>query len=265
MIKHLLFLTFIFNLSLAWAQETPECVSIKKSKNSPERSINIVIVPSDFGSDMDHFESKVRDLWSDISQIDPYSSQVDTMNVIIAKIPSKSNSYCEVSKENDRILNCNWFKAAGQADHCFKGPQRYVITIHNSDHHAGSGLVEGAASTLAKSASGIIPHELGHAIFNLADEYTYVGKANGPNCAKQSSCAPWQDLIDAGLATCQTGCPGNSKFTSTPNIMRTLEVKDFGHVNNRLICCRFKKLTGEYPNFCDQYSSVGSGLDKFCR
>lgn len=245
--------------------EEGRCVSLRESKNSNSKSLNLVFVPSGFNNDMDAFERYVRNAWKKIESFEPFSAEIDTVNVVIARIPHKSDSYCKFDKKIGRLLVCKRSTAKSLASRCIQGSNKTVIAIHNSPIHGGSG---GAVATSTTSPQGIptIIHELGHTMFDLADEYTEKNASlTGGNCSSvRSHCSEWQDLIDAGLASCEPGCRNNSKFTSEENIMRSLGATSFGHVNNRLICCKFKQKTGEYPPFCDTYKNVGEGLEKFC-
>lgn len=264
--KFIITLFAVLTLSVAHAQdESPKCEYLKQSKNTPVKSINIVIVPSAFGDDVEKFASTIKPLWDEVSEFTPFSANVESMNVILAKVPHTEEGYCEFSTANDRVLECDGLKAARLADKCYSGTNRYTITIHNSTRHGGSGARFGASATLARSSAAIIAHELGHSIFNLADEYADPGKDSGKNCSSKSTCDAWKDLIDAGLATCEPGCEAKLKYTSPDTLMGSLSEKSFGHVNSRIMCCQFKKLTGQYPQFCDTYQSVGQGLDAFCR
>ncbi|MFL5785465.1 MAG: M64 family metallopeptidase [Bacteriovoracaceae bacterium] len=251
--------------SLAFA-DSDECVKIRSSKNPDNRSINIVFVASGFLGKLDEFESSVKDHWKEISAYEPFSDQVETLNVWIVKASLASDGFCSFSNSIERLTKCNSLKGLLLANKCTNFTNRQVVIIHNTDRYGGSGGAVAAATNHPKSAR-VIVHELGHSLFNLADEYEASdGSLKGPNCAPvKNNCSSWQDLIDAGLATCQPGCPSTKRLMSYPSVMKALEENSFGHVNHRHICCKFKKETGEYPGFCDQYATIGEGLDRFCR
>lgn len=241
-----------------------DCVRIRESANAAGRSINIVFVPSGFGDELDHFEEQVREHWQGVSNYAPFSDDVRNLNVWVVK--RSSSSYCEFKSKNERVLSCSGPRALAHATSCVPSSKnRQIVVIHNSPVHGGSGGSIASATTTARSPQ-VIVHEIGHSLFGLADEYTVDGHANGPNCSsKKADCSAWRDLIDAGLATCEAGCPGNTKLTNASNIMRALHEPSFGAVNERLICCKFKKMTGAYPGFCEPYTNIGKGLDAFCK
>ncbi len=261
-----LFITLCTLLStLAFAQ-SQECVKIKSSKNSEDQSINLVFVGSAFGGQFNQFEATVRRHWRAIERFTPFSRQINTMNVVIVKASGTTDDFCGFNSSIDRLLTCNIGKANALADRCSSRTNRQVVVIQNVSQHGGSGG-ELAVATNSLHAPATIVHEIGHSLFNLADEYTRSDAGgNGPNCGGQfRQCAGWQDLIDAGLATCESGCRNNAKFTSSPSIMRDLEQTSFGHMNQRNICCTFRQKTGEYPAFCQTYQNIGAGLDSYCR
>jgi hypothetical protein len=73
----------------------------------------------------------------------------------------------------------------------------YVVAVANSSKYGGAGYPTNNLGTVAggnSSASQVLIHELGHAMGNLADEYTYGGpqvysgpEPNAPNSSKQDA------------------------------------------------------------------------------
>jgi len=68
----------------------------------------------------------------------------------------------------------------------------YVIAVANSNKYGGAGYPTSNLGTVAGgngSASQVMIHEMGHALGNLADEYTYGGPANysGPEPSARNS------------------------------------------------------------------------------
>lgn len=263
--RSLPWLLLAFTLS-AFAQ-SPDCVKVRDSIQDQKKSLNLVFVPSGFNDKLDVFEAKIREHWQTVSLYEPFSNSVDTLNVWIAKVPHEDEPYCHFDSTIKRLLRCSSSRAKTQAKVCVPESQnRHVIVIHNTDVYGGSGGTVATATNNILSAK-IIVHELGHSIFKLADEYDdKYGFTGGPNCvSKSSNCSAWQDLIDAGLASCEEGCAEKKRSTSEKSVMRVLSEPSFGHVNQRYICCRYKEMTGKFPQFCDQYQAIGQGLEKFCQ
>ncbi|MGE0546996.1 MAG: M64 family metallopeptidase [Kofleriaceae bacterium] len=75
-----------------------------------------------------------------------------------------------------------------------------IIIIANTSEHAGCArradrlIVQAATSA---RAAAVLGHELGHALFGLADEYVETGRPcqTGPNLTYSLTAIPWQDLI----------------------------------------------------------------------
>lgn len=250
-----------------FAIATDRCVYLKRSAYPQERSLNLVFVPSGFGNDLDSYEEAVRESWPTISQFEPFSDGVDSLNVIIAKPTGHSGRLCRQHNSIARVFRCETMQGRRLADNCLSDTNRHVMIVNNSAIYGASGLREGSNVNIGNAAAARqIVHELGHAMFSLSDEYTdRNASVIGQNCTGNRNCAPWQDLIAAGMASCRPGCRSNAKFTSEETIMDVLESNTFGHVNTRLICCVFKDQTGAYPRICDPYRHIGAGLDAFCR
>lgn len=258
-----LILSFFYNTAVA----TDRCVYLKRSAYPQERSLNLVFVPSGFGNDLEGYEAAIRQQWPTISQFDPFSDGVNSLNVIIAKPRGFSRNLCRPHRNISRVFDCNKKRGRQLANTCISNTNRHVMIVNNSGVYGASGLSEASNINIHNPQAGRqIVHELGHALFKLSDEYTdRNASVIGQNCTSNRSCVPWQDLISAGLATCRPGCRGNLKFTSEDTIMDLLSSNTFGHVNTRLICCVFKENTGSYPQMCDTYRHIGAGLDAFCR
>ncbi len=261
-----LFITLCTLLSTLTFAQAQECVKIKSSKNPEDRSINVVFVGSAFGGQFSLFDRSVRQHWRAIERFTPFSRQINTMNVWVVKASGETDDFCGFNSSIERLITCDIRKANALAEKCASSTNRSVVVIQNTSQFGGSGG-DISVATNAYQAPSIIVHELGHSLFKLADEYTRSDAGTqGPNCGGQfRQCSGWQDLIDAGLATCESGCRNNTRFTSSSSIMRSLDETSFGHMNQRNICCVFNQMTGEYPGFCQTYQNVGAGLDNYCQ
>ncbi len=100
------------------------------------------------------------------------------------------------------------------------GGDGYVVILNNKSEERGvSYAVCGgeAAITNAMVDGGIrpFPHELGHSIACLDDEYLIenYGRAPRINCSTDSSCSSWQKYSGVG---CYQTCSSEDRFRSTP-------------------------------------------------
>lgn len=250
------------HLALAATEPQGSCEKIRSATNRSGKAINLVFVASGFNGQMAHFEESIRTFWAGMEDYAPFSRDVDSLNVFISKHENKANSFCDY---DGRKLHCNYLKGKSLGNKCDTTGKTKFIVIHNSTEYGGLGG-EIPSASVNRDAVHLIVHELGHSLWDLADEYTdRDGVSHGKNCSSSSACAEWQDLIDAGLASCQEGCNSNRFYSDETNVMRNFNQHSYGHVNRRLICCQFKRFTDEYPRFCDEYKDIGEGLDKFCR
>ena len=103
----------------------------------------------------------------------------------------------------------------------------------------GGVAVTGLSSYACGSPAGLVPHELGHSIASLEDEY---GDANSSqegsylpqaNCSDDPSCSKWKGMTDVGCYQgCGTGSPPNFGFKNwyrptEISIMRDIIVNEF--------------------------------------
>ena len=236
-------------------------MKLRDSGSAEKNSFNIVFVSSGF-DDVDAFEDLIRSSFSQIEKtFEPLSGEVNGLNIYLLKSPGES--FCKTS---DGLLDCEHDKAFSASKTCLRDSNKVVFTVHNSGGKFIRGNTRGKHVMISNhdNMKNSIVHELGHALFSLADEYDNGGLPDQRNCTSSSACTEWKDLIDAGLASCTPGCKNKASFIAGTSIMSDPHAKTYGHNNQRLICCSYKKKTGEFPGFCDQYQNVGTGLEAFC-
>lgn len=253
-------LLFFFILMCGQAFGT-DCLKIRESEYPDNRSFNIVFVSSGFETEA-AFEELIRGTWSTIEKtFEPLAAEVSSYNIFILK--ASEESFCTIT---GGLLDCQHDRAVSAARECFSRDNKVVFTVHNSGGVFIRGNTRGHHVMISNhpNMKNSIAHELGHALFSLADEYDYGGPADQKNCSATSQCTEWKDLIEEGLATCIPGCKNKASFIAGNSIMTDPYAKTYGHNNQRLICCSFKKKTGEFPGFCDQYRNIGAGLEAFC-
>lgn len=264
-LTYFLLFTFYMTSSL----QASECQVLRASSKAPDQSVNIVLVPSNFNGDMELFRSEAQKIVKTFEAYKPFSIENRYLNFLLSNSEYKDNSYCEYGCSGiDRLLCCKRSAAKKLAKKCNNSPERQILVVHNDTKYGGAGYISDniATTSINHLASKVAVHELGHSLFDLADEYKYSTSTRGlQNCAK-SDCLPWNDLIQAGFegATCTpNGCAGGEFFTCGETIMKTLSL-NFGVNNERLACCKYKEITGNYPSFCEPYKSAGMGLNNFC-
>ena len=119
---------------------------------------------------------------------------------------------------------CVWFKTAEGQDLARRLGQEVnadvVVVVANTTEYGGCASNGVFTVTLDASAVEVIAHELGHALFGLADEYDYGGT---PPCAADNPApnvtnhgtrdgVPWADLVTASEFPTPAGSGGVGAF-----------------------------------------------------
>ena len=240
-----------------------DCLKLRESELPDSKSFNVVFVSSGF-PDTASFEELIRKSWTQIEEdFSPLSNDSRAFNVFLVK--GESEGSCKVT---DGLLDCKFDKAMEESRVCSRNQKKVVFTVHNSGGVFLRGNTRGKHVMISNHPNmrSSIVHELGHALFSLSDEYDYGGGPENKNCSSSANqCSEWKDLIDEGLAVCEPGCKNKQSFIAGRSIMGDPHAKSFGPNNERLICCSFKEMTNEFPEFCEQYKNVGAGLEEFCK
>lgn len=169
----------------------------------------------------------------------------------------------------DTLLCCENERAKSLANKCFPSQATlHTIVIHNDIRYGGAGYREAnIATTSTHPDSGYVAvHELGHALFELGDEYPtgVFNAANSANC-DYSGCPKWADLADhMGKELCKPqSCMGGEYFAGELSFMDDLKAP-VGDVNLRYTCCTYLALTKGIPSYCDKFE-FGDGLINYCQ
>lgn len=261
-----LLISFLFLCNQSMASD---CEVLRPSSLPFKNSVNIVLVPSNFAGDMELFKTEAKKIIQTFETYKPFSKENQSLNFFLSKKEAKKNSYCKYGCSGiDRLLCCDRGKAKKSAKACDNSSERQILVVHNDTKYGGAGYIKDNIATTSTNqfAPKVAVHELGHSLFDLADEYKYSKNNNGLKNCSDSSCQAWSDLISAGLpgAECTpNGCAEGKSFTCGETIMKELAL-EFGPNNERLACCKFKEITGSYPSFCEPYKTVGIGLKNFC-
>lgn len=167
---------------------------------------------------------------------------------------------CNVAKAHEVVLNkCGLPQS----------PTLQTVILHNDDVYAGAGYGSSNVATSTFHASGlrVAVHELGHSMFDLADEYSSGwGTSDRPNCDSQG-CNKWNDLQQShGVDCVENMCNNNNYFASEEggSFMKYLG-SPVGHVNARYMCCTYMFISGgQVASFCDTYDTPPGHLNNFC-
>ena len=140
--------------------------------------------------------------------------------------------------------------------------------VQNSVKYGGAGYASLNIATTSLNSSGpqVAVHELGHSLFELADEYNSgSGTDNSPNCGN-NNCDKFSDLVSAlSNVSCEiAGCRNGNYFIGENSLMRYLNYP-MGDVNLRFTCCSYQALTKEMPAYCSKYEFTNGYLLSYCQ
>jgi len=143
---------------------------------------------------------------------------------------------CELYK--DIAVLCQEKELIKKASSC---PNDYIVVLKDLDSNIRSSAYMNVMSLNSNHQLSVFPHELGHALANLAEEYAPANiPRNSENC--QSSCDEF-DINDG----CFLGCSKSNYYRSiNSGIMRTLSSSNYGIFDERIILEKIFKKTGSH-------------------
>jgi hypothetical protein len=244
----------------------PSCRAVKYDGTFANH-VNLVFVPSGFNGDMAAFTNAVQWISGIFNTYEPFGGNITAYNVVYA--PVEGGSYCNFNCNGiARLLCCSTSQARTLSALCTDAP-RQTIVVHNSTTYGGAGYTSAdvATTSIHSSAPRIAVHELGHSLFDLADEYDYSTStsAGAPNCAG-AGCTRWSDMLGYQGVDCRSNsCAAGAYWASELTLMRSLSYP-FEEVNLRQSCCVYRRQTGTLPGYCDQFRafSYSANLESYC-
>jgi hypothetical protein len=182
------------------------------------KKLNILVLPEGFQeSEMGAFHTAVESVAKAFKDVKAYAPYVDRIQIWRQDVRSKETGVdkplSQLAREtafdigygdSAELERCTWFKsdkAMETAAALGKTVEAHVVVIIANDNGwggcASGGLV---VQTMSSDAGGVLAHEIGHAVFGLADEYTYGScdtSAKGPNISASSKLEdlPWKSLV----------------------------------------------------------------------
>ncbi|MBS3088379.1 hypothetical protein J4402_01215 [Candidatus Pacearchaeota archaeon] len=156
-----------------------------------------------------------------IAGIKPFDKNPLNIYYIPTYIPK-----CELYKEI--AVLCYSKELIKKASSC---PNDYLIVLKEEPSSIRSSAYMNVLSINTRHPKSVFPHEIAHALANLAEEYTPANLPSGQkNCV--SSCNKFETEINA----CELGCSKDSYYRSIDRgIMRTLSSNEYGIYDENLI------------------------------
>jgi len=174
-------------------------------------------------------------------KIKPYDTNKQSINIYY--IPDYEPE-CELYK--DIAILCYSKELVKKASSC---PNDFIIVLKQQPSNIRSSAYMNVLSINTRHPMSVLPHEMGHALANLAEEYTPAKLPSGQkNCV--SSCSKFTSEINE----CKLGCSEESYSRSIDNgIMRTLSSNEYGIYDEMLIQEKIDKkfstkITGQVIN-----------------
>lgn len=184
-----------------------KCESVIKNGDSKEKK-NIVFIADDpnLRESTESFKQRITEFAKrDFFSIEPIKSRQQKFN-IWSYVPDNPNiipaSSIVTSSTKGPELQVG---AVGLLDSVAKAsrkcPSDFVVVKSDNTFRSVTSTGENAAAFVSGGDYSVAIHELGHLIFNLADEYVEAGKPkvpHAPNCASsiEEAISWWGDLID---------------------------------------------------------------------
>jgi hypothetical protein len=221
--------------------------------------------------DLSTWRSELEKVYAVFERLAPFSPDNDRFNAFY--VDTLESGFCHYFCHGvERLLCCSIATARRLANRCFPtGTNLQTIVVHADSKYGGAGYHSSNVATTSIHPRGprVAIHELGHSLFELADEYSSgAGTSSSPNCeSRDSGCPKWSDLIPRGFGvTCGgiSGCRDSGYVVGETSFMRFLS-SPIGNVNLRFTCCAFQALTKAMPAYCAEFDWANGNLLQYCK
>jgi hypothetical protein len=191
---------------------SPDLEECKTLTYNSEDAINILFFSP---------EEKAKEYSEFLFEIEPFSENKEKFNIFyIDSYEPKCEIYQEVA------LLCYNRELIKKSSSC---PSDYIVVTKKEENKIRSSSYMNVISINEKHPLTVFPHELGHALAFLADEYV---PAKLPS--KSKNCVSKCDSFNG--ENCFEGCSKQDYYRSIESgIMKTLYSKKFGNFNSQLI------------------------------
>lgn len=187
----------------------------------PERRFDLVVLADGFPeSRLDAFVGTARAVRRELRATPPFSTLWGLVNLTRVDRVGPADVVLGAALDDSRLLEVDEGRALAVARRHTEVPDA-VIVVHDSPAYAGFGGDGVAAVTTHDHAGRLAVHELGHAAFDLADEYGGAGEAaSGPGEPHRVNVSrvgdprlvKWRDLVGTGA---DVGCHEGADRTAS--------------------------------------------------
>lgn len=202
------------------------------SHGPSDRCLDLVLVADGFPpEDEERFGRQVRSIVTEILATEPLGQLRGLLNVhAVGPGDDRGPLTTGFGGDDGRLLLVDQ-EAALEVAHAHVPGADVVLVVVDTERYGGSGGSV-AATTCHPRAAALAVHELGHAAFDLADEYGRTGRHPGPAPGRVNvtldpdpARAPWADLLGVDGVGCHEGGDGYAAgvYRPTPTCrMRSL-------------------------------------------
>lgn len=169
------------------AEVVADVVPIQETGPSDQRFDLVFVGDGYTDGDLETYHQHVVDRWNELIQVEPFRELANSFNVWQVNVISNESGVSgdpteDVARDTalemafwcggtERLLCVNETKAMQFAELAPEADQ--VLALGNSTKYGGAGGTVATSSGGNDLSGQIVPHELGHSIAGLADEYDY--------------------------------------------------------------------------------------------
>ncbi len=170
-------------------------------------------------------EKKIaKDYMDYFLESEPFNSKLDSFNFFYIE-----DYFPECELYDGEIFYCYSRELVKKSSIC---PNDYIIVLEDHPPQIRSSAFMNVMSINSNHPKSVFLHEFGHVFANFAEEYVDES-AKIPSKAKNcvSSCTDFEEEVE-----CFEGCTKSNYYRSSfESVMRTLNVRDYGFLNNNFI------------------------------
>lgn len=193
------------------------------SHGPADRCLDLVLVADGFPPDgQERFARQVRSILTEILATEPLGRLRGLLNVHrVDPAPGRPRLTTGFAGDDGRLLLVDQQAALEVAHQHVPGTDVVLVVVDTARYGGSGGTV--AATTCHPRAAALAVHELGHAAFDLADEYGRDGRHPGPAPSRVNvtldpdpAHAPWADLVGTDGVGCHEGGDGYASGVYRP-------------------------------------------------
>jgi MYXO-CTERM domain-containing protein len=202
--------------------------------NGPSaRRLDLVFLGDGFTpDDRPKFDARVDAIVDHLLTLEPYTEYSGLINVWKVFAPSTSSGVDEEFATNthvtpfecayfcdpaiERLICCDEAKVVDFVDAQAPFADGIMVLVNSDKYGGAGGFTYGTSYTGDTQFVQVAAHELGHSLFGLWDEYTYVGQTGAsdayvsPNCTHHNVATNWPEWVGESVTSADPANPGGA-------------------------------------------------------